>query len=168
MSREINVKIMVFVLILFMAGPSIAQSSAPPTKRIVVSGFEMRLAKSQPAPDTMKVEFEGEAYYLQKQSIVHAYDVKSVRLGRNPESGTWAILIKLRQAGGQKMRVATSKHLRETLCVTVVDQIVQCGAIRGVFGALFQLTFDSAQQARRNYRLITGHADSTATHSVHN
>ncbi|MGH8127515.1 MAG: SecDF P1 head subdomain-containing protein [Gammaproteobacteria bacterium] len=147
----------VFVSVLLVASSSVAQQRVSPTQLKGAPGFEVHLAKLQPTPDSTKVVSGGETYYLQKQAIVHASDIKKVvTLGRNPQSGMWGIFIRLGHAGGQKMQAATRKHLGEVWCVIVADQIVNCSTIVGVFGARFELTFNTAPQAQRIFRLITG------------
>lgn len=145
--------------VLIAAGASRAGQYASSARSELGQGFGLHLAKSQPTPRTVKVEFNGKIYHLDRRTVVSAKDIAKAALGKDRRSGNPAINITLNNAGAKQMLAFTRKHLGQTLCATFNDKAITCATIYGVFGAHFQVIFHDRLWAQRVYESLTARDD---------
>jgi preprotein translocase subunit SecD len=114
--------------------------------------FEVILAEDKPAAGLREAKVSGanRSVYLHKGVIVDNGDVAAARVVQGDAPSKYAVDVKFKASGTEKMRTATGNHIGKPVAILLDGQVVMAPVVRSPIGASAVVTGDFTRaQAER-------------------
>ena len=114
--------------------------------------FEVILAEDKPAPGLREAKVSGSnrSVYLHDEVIVDNGDIAAARVVQGGAPSQYAVDVKFKASGAEKMRTATGSHIGKPVAILLDGQVVMAPVVRSPIGASAVVTgnFTRAQAER--------------------
>lgn len=114
--------------------------------------FEVILAEDKPAPGLREAKVSGanRSVYLHEGVIVDNGDIAAARVVQGDAPSKYAVDVKFKASGTEKMRTATGNHIGKPVAILLDGQVVMAPVVRSPIGASAVVTgnFTKAQAER--------------------
>ena len=99
--------------------------------------FEVILAEDKPAPGLREAKVSGanRSVYLYKGVIVDNGDIAAARVVQGDAPSKYAVDVKFKASGTEKMRTATGNHIGKPVAILLDGQVVMAPVVRSPIGA---------------------------------